>query len=302
MRLFVGAVLLLILAASGQFVAAAPNQYAEAGTEDSYRLCTGRADGIYYRAGNILRARLRSVQPVVTVGSLENLERVLRGECQGAFVQSDALLVYTARTGQALSTLERTGVLYSEQVHLVCNRDLNLGRIVDLKPGTILAIGPEGAGGRTTWEAFVKADPKRYSAIGTDDRAGEAALAAVADGSSVQCALIVGAAGMPLIRDAGQGYAKRIVLVDSWDRDVRSIAKDGRGRDVYAYGDIPEGTYPKLQPGGRLYGHRAVETMAVDAVFVTNTDWSRANPDKHEAILRAFRQSQDVFAKLGKPE
>jgi TRAP-type uncharacterized transport system substrate-binding protein len=65
-------------------------------TAPPFKLCTGRDDGNYFKAGHELRKRAGNVEVLTSQGSLENLDRLVKGECQGAFVQSDALLVYSA--------------------------------------------------------------------------------------------------------------------------------------------------------------------------------------------------------------
>ncbi len=50
--------------------------------------------------------------------------------------------------------------------------------------GTV-AVGPDGSGARTTWDAFVLADTARYSVVGTDARSGVRALSAVAELSPI---------------------------------------------------------------------------------------------------------------------
>ncbi len=138
--------------------------------QPTFRLCTGSDAGNYFRAGHILKSKATGlkVEVIPTQGSLDNLDRVLSGSCDGAFVQSDALLVYSARNAQALSGIERAGILYQEQAHLLCNRAAGISRIVDLTKAHTVAVGPDGSGARTTWDGFVLADKKRYAPVQID--------------------------------------------------------------------------------------------------------------------------------------
>lgn len=72
-----------------------------------FRLCTGREDGNYTRAGHMLKRQVPvsslKLEIKTIQGSIENLDRVVAGECDGAFVQSDALLVYSSRNAQVIS-------------------------------------------------------------------------------------------------------------------------------------------------------------------------------------------------------
>ena len=269
----------------------------------AFRVCTGSEAGNYYKAGHILKSKTGSVdvQPVITQGSLDNLDKLIKGECEGAFVQSDALIVYSSRNAQAISTLERAGVLYQEHVHLLCNRGSNFDRIVDLSNKNTIAVGPDGSGARTTWDAFVLADKKRYGPVNIDTRTGVRALAAVADGSQVQCMLWVGALGSSYMKNDASQHGDRLVLVSSKDRDMPGAAKDARGKSVYEYGEIPSGTYPRIQPSGML-GSKAVDTMTVDALFVTNVNWVNANDRPYDAVLRGFSAAKPAIAELIKPK
>ena len=271
--------------------------------QPGFRLCTGGEAGNYFKAGHLLKSKATSValDVISTQGSLDNLDRIVRGECDGAFVQSDALLVYSSRNARAISSLERAGVIYQEHAHLVCNRAAGIGRIVDLTNKNTVAVGPDGTGARTTWDAFVLADKKRYAPVNIDTRSGVRALSAVADGSQVQCALWVGALNSSFIRDDAQRHGDRVLLAGTDDGDMGKVAKDARGQPVYAYGEIPAGTYPSIQKGGLVYGTKAVGTITVDALLVASVAWIEKNERAYDGLLRALAAAKPAFAALAQP-
>lgn len=271
--------------------------------QPSFRLCTGSEAGNYFKAGHLLK-RVSNVKIEVTPtqGSLDNLDRVVKGECDGAFVQSDALLVYSNRNAQALSTIERAGVLYQEHAHLVCNRGSGVDRVTDLTNKHTVAVGPDGSGARTTWDAFVLADKKRYAPVQVDTRSGVRALSAVADGSQVQCLLWIGALGSSYLKNDAQSQGDRIVLVGTDDWDMGKVAKDSRGKEVYGYSEIPSGTYARIQPGGTLYGTKAVKTITVDALFVASVKWIDANASAYDAVLRGFSAAKPAITDIVTPK
>lgn len=291
----------LILAAAAAILAMSVAAQAEPA---KFRLCTGNSQLNYFKAGHILKSKSSAaqVEVVETKGSIDNLDKVTSGECDGAFVQSDALLVYSARNAKAISSLERAGILYQEQAHMICNRNVNFGRMVDLNQSHTVAIGPDGSGANTTWAAFVMADKARYGKVNTDTRSGLRALSAVADGSQVQCALIVTALNSPFMKVDAQKLGDRVVLVGTDDRDMTKGAKDARGQYVYTYGEIPAGTYPAIQPSGTVYGTKAIGTIQLDAVFVTNNAWIDAHDREYDALLRAFANAKPEIAKLAQPQ
>lgn len=272
--------------------------------QPTFRLCTGSDAGNYFKAGHLLKkvATSLKVEVVPTQGSLDNLDKVTKGECDGAFVQSDALLVYSSRNAQALSAIERAGVLYQEHAHLLCNRSAGVDRVTDLTNKNTVAVGPDGSGARTTWDAFVLADKKRYAPVQVDARSGVRALSAVADGSQVQCLLWVGALGSSYLKNDAQQNGDRIVLAGTDDWDMGKVAKDARGKEVYGYSEIPSGTYPRIQPGGTLYGTKAVKTITVDALFVTSIAWIDANSGAYDRILRGFAAAKPAIAELVTPK
>lgn len=292
---------LLLATSVALLVSCATTRAAEPTT---FRLCTGSEAGNYFRAGHVLKSKATNlkVEVVATQGSLDNLDKVIAGQCDGAFVQSDALLVYSARNAQSLSAIERAGVLYQEQAHLICNRQAGIKRVVDLTKANTVAVGPDGSGGRTTWEAFVLADKKRYAPVQIDTRAGVRALSAVADGSQVQCMLWVGALNASFMKTDAQAQGDRIVLAGTDDRDMTTTAKDARSQPVYAYGEIPAGTYPRIQPSGTLYGTKALGTIAVDALFVTGLPWVNANERAYDGLLRAFAAAKPQIQTLAQPQ
>ena len=290
--------LLLAAIALGAMTAQASAQSA------TFKLCTGNSQLNYFKAGHMLKSKSQNtqVQVVETKGSLDNLDKVTSGECDGAFVQSDALLVYSSRNAKAISSLERAGVLYQEQAHMICNRKIDLGRMVNLTKDMTVAIGPEGSGAHTTWDAFVLADKKRYAPVNTDNRSGIRAIQAVADGSQVQCALVITALNSSFMKTDAQNAGDRVVLVGTDDRDMTTVAKDARGQYVYSYGEIPAGTYPKIQPSGTVYGTKAVGTIQVDAVFVANANWINDHEKEYDGLLRAFQHAKPEIQKLAQPQ
>jgi TRAP-type uncharacterized transport system substrate-binding protein len=209
--------------------------------------------------------------------------------------------------------------------------------MVNLTKDMTVAIGPEGSGAHTTWDAFVLADKKRYGQINTDVRSGIRAVQAVADGIQVQCALVITAINSPFMKNDASNAGDNVVLVGTDDRDMttvakdargqyvysygeipagtypriqpsgtlygtQAIAKDARGQYVYSYGEIPAGTYPRIQPSGTLYGTQAIGTIQVDAIFVANTSWINSNESAYDSLLRAFQSAKPEISKLATPQ
>src|SRR4051812_23829970 len=67
---------------------------AHAWSPTTVKLCTGKTTGNYYKAGTLVKQQLSSVEIIATNGSMDNLQRLARGECDAAIAQSDAVFVY----------------------------------------------------------------------------------------------------------------------------------------------------------------------------------------------------------------
>lgn len=60
--------------------------------------------------------------------------------------------------------------------------------------------------------------------------------------------------------------------------------------------------YPRIQPGGTIYGTKAVKTITVDALFVTNIAWIDANASAYDRVLRGFSAAKPAIAELVTPK
>lgn len=124
----------------------------------------------------------------------------------------------------------------------------------------------------------------------------------MADGTQVQCALVVTALNSSFMKNDASNAGDRVVLVGTDDRDMTTVAKDARGQYVYTYGEIPAGTYPRIQPSGTVYGTKAIGTIQLDAVFVANTNWIDAHDREYDGLLRAFQSAKPEIQKLAQPQ
>lgn len=271
-------------------------------TKPVVKLCTGLDTGNYYRAGHIVRSKADGIdiQVIATDGSLTNLDKLTKGECDVAFVQSNSFNQFSARNAQALSTIERSASLYTEQVAMLCNRNAGVKRVPDLTAKHKIAVGSSGSGAWTVWQDFIKADPKRYSVVQTDNASGLRAVQKVGEGSEVQCALVVQALNAPFMKNEAQSEGDNVVLVGTNDGDMDGLKENGK--QVYQYGEIPAGTYPKIQPGGTLWGTKPVKVIQVEAILATNTSFANSNEAVYNKFARAFQQAKPDIAKMVAPK
>lgn len=267
-----------------------------------FRLCTGSESKTYYKAGQEVRKVAMGsafgvdVQVIPTDGSINNLEKLLAGECDGVFAQSDAALVLSSSKPQIISAVERAGNLYNEEVILACNRKANISSMGDLKPDTTIAVS---GGSRVTFDAF-KSKVKNFKGQPID-LSGERAIGSVSDGSEVQCLFDVAARGSAFIKTNLSSVGDQVVLVSTYDKSVGNDIKDPRGRAIYEEGELPANTYPRLQPRGWT-GSKAVDIMVVPALFLGSTRFIQDQPKVYDKVLGAFRDAKGPITRLITPK
>lgn len=293
MKKFVIAAFALILSAGAVMAQTTP-----------FALCTGKNEGNYYKAGNIMAKYVTNISVLRTEGSVDNLNRIMKGECQGGFVQSDALKSYQDSNAESISKVKRVGPLYNEYVHLLVNKKLGIESIKDLKDGMRVAVGVDGSGSAITWQTFVASSKagwfhgKKYDKIIPVFANDYGELMAANDGHDIQAVLWVSSFGSSYIKKDAAEF-ENLVLVDTADKDFKDV-KDASGEPIYNFAEIPSGTYPKSLPSGSLWGTKAVETIGIQAVFVVSSKWAADNRDAYNRLLRGYNGArQEIKAIVG---
>lgn len=254
-------------------------------------LCTARADGNYFAAGELIRShidadRLR-LDLVETEGSVDNLKRLARGECDAAIVQIDAYLTYQEANRTKRLELARPNYLYEEFVHLVCRRDAGITGIADLAAGgarvTVLVGEPE-SGSAATWHYLTLLDSS-YASVPAQTVGGMQALTEIQETGPAACMIFISglrSAFSAAVNDAGDKL--RIVTVDDPDLDAARFAGDR----IYQFHTIPGGAYPNLESADN---RRGITTLTVGATLFVTQRWAAEHYDANaylvDAILRA---------------
>lgn len=284
---------------------AAGSAHAQGASE--IRLCTGSKAGNYHFGGGQIREQAKGTLDVVLVpgtegreGSIDNLEKLQRNECDAAFTQSDAFGVFSKQHPDLqLNFEEAESHLYHEVLHLICNTDYGLSKITGLKKPERVLVGPDGGGTSTTWDALVLSDKKTYGEISTSPTSGIRAVSQVAGNvNNAACMMYVAGLRAPSMMEVNE-YAKthpKLALVGTADSDLLKI-KDSRGNSVYTKFTIPDGVYKALQPG-TFSG--AVDSVAVDAKVVVNNAYIDAHPKDYEKFLTfVARATNAIRSRVG---
>lgn len=270
----------------------------------TFRLCTASPEGNYHRFAQTVQqfaAQGVLVEIVNTKGSMQNLEYLGNGRCDGAYVQRNAFTTYAERNPSGAYNFERISTPAVEFAHMICNRDSGVDDVGDLI-GKSLLIDEVGSGTEVTWHEFVSMD-SNYSDVYTQSVGGMTALNRVATGEA-DCMLFVASLNTTLLQRAnGLGDNVVLVPVNDWDFNDKKYGngklfkgyQDPSGESVYVFLDIPDDQYENIQDG---FLFSEVETLTVPVDMVASLDWRKDNPEAYESLLGAVIDAQPTIASL----
>lgn len=268
--------------------------YSTARAADPITVCTAGKDGLYYGAAQFLAQASGAVKiiPLETAGSWQDLIWLAEGtKCQAAIVQGDSVVAFQRTHGAEARNLRRASALYREYVHVICNRKANVSGVYDLVKGDKkgLAVGADGSGGWITMQNWIAAD-KAFGKVPVLSEGGDAAAGMIADeGGEASCMLFVAGLKTSAVNKINDQYGDAEKLVQA-TADVFSSAKDERGKPLYEMGEIPAGTYPKLQPTGMFGGSKGLSVPTERAVLVVNMD--ALGHDRFTMLMEALGKSR----------
>lgn len=281
----------MIMAAMVAMATLATNAPVYAQTAEPVRYCGGAADGNYDYVGRKLQEALKGsidIQVTNTAGSWENLEKMAKGECDVITVQSDALYVYEKEVGNL--SYFNLGSLYTEYVHLLCNRKSSVEEWADLNKNTKVFSGGRGSGADVTARGLIQADAEfgNKSYVGVplvNEKNPDVALMKV-KGRSAECLVYVGSKGNKFMTNNAQKLANDLVLRPVEDKDFNDVEMtddNGVKMSVWNQVEMPYDTYQKLMPSG-MFGRKDIPTIGVTAMLVVSSDLVEKNPDAYAAI------------------
>ena len=255
-------------------------------------LCGAEGDGVRALAaavgGPSGGAAGLAVTPVESAGAKDSLMKLAGGDCDAAIVPLDMLMLYKADHMAGPLMIAAPLYLYDRYLHLVCRRESGIEAIDDLLRGAerrTLLVGDAGSASAITWTALTKLD-REYRGVATREMGGAEALAALTAGEEADCLLRMDGIGSAFMARVEAAAARlRLVPIDLFKlRDAEMVENR-----VYRAVVIPPGTYAQLQAG---LADPAVETLAVGTMLVADRAWARADPKRHEALMRAARDAR----------
>lgn len=226
-------------------------------------ITTGGKTGSYIKVGHNLKALLGTGEVVTSKGSVQNLDRLVKGEAQIGLVQMDALAWYALKHPEVETELEIMGSLYEECAYLAVNtggKVLNEDDLQTVKNATI-AIGSKGSGTAVTWDYMLKLEPE-YKNAGVTFTGGTRALGKLV---AKQIDAVMWVTKPKLDGKMAQTVLKNkdLELVGFNDKDLNDKLPT-TGKPVYQF--------RKIDTAKGFFNDQEITTACVEAVIVARTD------------------------------
>jgi TRAP transporter TAXI family solute receptor len=227
-------------------------------------LCTGNTTGVYYILGGGLAQQISRHLPghrataEPTSASVENLQRIVRGDCDVAFSLADSASDAVA-AGDPIAALAR---LYPNVTQVLARRSAGVERIADLR-GKRVSTGSPNSGTEVIALRLLEAaglDPDR------DVRAQALSLPESVQGMKdgvIDALFWSGGLSTPGIRDLFTSLKARVRFVPL--DDLAPVLRRDHG-PIYGDAEIPADV-----PNGQ---HRPIATIAVPNLLVVNAGMS----------------------------
>lgn len=272
-------------------------------------LCTGGEGGPYNQIGGAIASTLRQsgldVKVVVTNGTWDNIERStgIAGKqptqadydsgtaCQAFIGQPDGYSALKRKNPGEAKKLVEVGKLHTEYLHVLCNKESgydDLGQLAG-RTDVTLSIGAPGSGASLIWENFIAEDDS-YANVPTNTDSGDDAVLNVANGTTT-CMLVPAGVPNKVVLDADELFGEQLVLAGANDKDFND-AVDSLGKPLYAYSEIPSGTYDKHLQGW----FSAKDTVTWKAAAFVNTE-RLTDKNVKGKLIRAIAQIRPWAAK-----
>ncbi|KUJ68587.1 hypothetical protein ACZ90_17020 [Streptomyces albus subsp. albus] len=249
-------------------------------------LSTGVPTGVYEKYGTLLRADLRRDLPDVDVrllpsqGSVDNVQRLVRGDASYAIATADAVATYTAEGGKGADRLRACARLYDDYMQLVVPRDSPVHSARDLR-GLRVGVGEDRSGVQLITRRLLAAAGLDLGDIRAR-RVGIDRMTRLLREGRLDAFFWSGGLPTTALQDlAGQLPVRLVQLGDL----AGPLHRQGERTRYYRAAVMPADAYPRMEQGGE-----AVKTIAVANLLVT-TD--RADARLTEQITRTVIRSRD---------
>ncbi len=250
------------------------------------RLCTGSANNPYHAFGAAIAKRLEGklkVDVKLSRGSWDNLEGLdaPKRRCDVAIVQEDALILYLHNRPRSAENLVKVAPIFSEFVHLVCNRRVGTDSLYGLHHlKHKIVANRRGSGTYVTWELFQKQSPELRALTGPK-ASFQDGMIQILDQQGADCMAFVARLGNSSVDLANRGFGSQLRLVAIPETKLAQL-KNAEGRRVYKPATIPKKAYPNLATG-------PVPTVSIDAFFLMARGWTKGKKGDADTLAGAVR-------------
>jgi TRAP-type uncharacterized transport system substrate-binding protein len=244
---------------------------------------TGRDSGSYFRVQGpkivqYLKNAGLNAHFIASTGSLDNLNRVAKGEAQIGIAQADAVMFFRKTQPQLSTKIEIGNPLGRECVFIVAKKGGPIKTDDELQAqGVSIAAGAPGDGSRATWDSMGMLEEK-FKQPTIVDVGGVSGLAQVAAGTIN--AFIFVANPDPVVLYASELFtlvrdnkALQFVPVEDWDLND----KLSNGDAVYTFDNVV------IKPG--TFSDDKLATICFSAYTIYNGD---LDAETKEKLARAF--------------
>jgi uncharacterized protein len=218
----------------------------EGGSRTFMSIGTAGTGGLYYPIGGALASRLsirdstRTYTAEVTGGSVENIQRLARGEMDLAFViGTTAYEAYNGGTDfdQPQTWLRVVAPLYPNFTHVLVRDNSGINTIADLR-GRRISVGSAGSGTEQLTRQVLEAYGLSYDDVDEKYLSFTESAAALAD-AAIDAAIITVGYPASAVLEATTTGRMHLLEVDS-----AHVALMAQAYPYYLPGTIPANTYP----------------------------------------------------------
>jgi uncharacterized protein len=248
-------------------------------------ITTGGKTGSYIKVGHNLKALLGTGKVITSKGSVQNLDRLVKGEAQIGIAQMDAYAWYALKHPEVETELEIMGSLYEECAYLAVNtggKVLNEDDLQTVENATV-AVGSKGSGTAVTWDYMLKLEPE-YKNAGVTFIGGTRALSKLVN---KQVDAVMWVTKPKLDGKMAQTVLKNedLKLVGFNDKDLNDKLPT-TGKPVYQF--------RKIDTAKGFFNDQEITTACVEAVIVARTD---TDEDILESVSDALLNYKQTLVK-----
>ncbi len=267
-----------------------------AGPRRFLSLGTAGTGGVYYPIGGTLASRLslrdtsHTYTAEVTGGSVENIQRIMRGEMDLGFAIGTT--VYEAYNGggdfkEPVTRLRVVAPLYPNQTHVLVRDGASISAIADLR-GKRVSVGPGGGGTEEVAKHVLEAYGLSFNDVQTRYLSFTESASALADGAIDAAILSIGYPASAVLEATTTGRVHLLPI------DSAHATQLSHHYAYYSVSSLPAGSYPGLT--------KPLPTVSVLNWIVARDDLDRNVVNHVLDILAeempALRQAVDIAGQI----